>query len=91
MRALQKRIFDAVTEIALKNDGKSVVIATHATPIWTLKPSFLDLPLESMNGSDYVPNASITRAVYENGKWTLLSYGECEHLKGIVTTMDKLF
>lgn len=91
VRELQKRIFDAVTDIATKNDGKSIVVATHATPIWTLKPSFLNLPLESMNGSEYVPNASITVTVYENGRWTLDTYGECMHLEGMVTTMDKLF
>ncbi|MBE6687668.1 MAG: histidine phosphatase family protein [Ruminococcaceae bacterium] len=91
VRELQKRIFEAVTDIVQNNIGKSIMVSTHATPIMTLKASFEDLPIESINGTDYVLNASVTTVTYDDGKWDIVSYGENSHLDGLITEMTKGF
>lgn len=88
---LQQRIVGALTDIAHKNIGKNIVIATHATPIMTMRPFFCRLPLETINGEPYVANASVTVVSYEHGEWEMLSYGDSTHLDGLVTYMAKGF
>ena len=91
VRELQSRVYGAICEIAQKNIGKSVVIGTHATPIMVLRPAFVGEKIETINGKQYVPNASVTTVSYEDGKWELLSYGESDHLGDLVTTLAKGF
>ena len=88
---LRERIFGAVEDIAAKNDGKSIAIFTHATPIRVLRSSFLGEPIERINDYGWVPNASVSKVIYNGGNWNIEYYGESKHLENLVTTLDSRF
>ena len=69
----QKRAVDKLNEISSKNDNKTIVIASHGGVIKTLTAYFLGLPIEEWSEKlGYVLNASVTKVVYENGKYTVV-------------------
>ena len=86
---LQKRVLAEVTKIAEENLGKTVCIGTHATPIRSLNAAWSGIPKDGVKDIPWATNASITRAVYENGKFELISYGEDEFLEESKTVMFK--
>ena len=88
---LRERIYAAVKDIAENNDGKIVAVFTHATPIRVLRSSFLGEPVDKVNEYGWVPNASISKVIYDLGKWEIEFYGESKHLENLVTTLDPAF
>lgn len=82
---LSDRVLDAITQIGEENNGKTVVIATHATPIRTLQCHCEGKPLSQMKDVPWVTNASITTAIYENGELRLREVGHDAHLGSIVS------
>lgn len=59
------RIRDAVWRIAEENDGKTVLIAFHATPIRSLICEWNKLPYEEITHVDWVKNASVSIVNYD--------------------------
>lgn len=87
---LYARIEQALAEIAAANEGKTVLVGTHATPVRATMAHVMELGLEGMASIPWVPNASITTVVYEHRTPTLLSAAEDGHLAGVdVTTVSK--
>lgn len=86
---LSERVHAAVVCIAEANPGKTILIATHATPIRTLQCRFAGVGLEEMQQIPWVANASLTEAVYEDGSWTAVKIGETCYLEGIRTELPK--
>ncbi len=84
---LSRRVLAAVTEIAQRFDGKTVVIATHATPLRALITLWQRGDVSEMKEVPWVPNASVTEVTYENGVFTLGEVGIFEHLAGLVTRL----
>lgn len=82
------RFYKRVLDIAAENDGKTVVIATHATPIRAITTLALYGDLGRMNDVQWATNASVTVIEAENGKLTLKEASIDEHL-GVLST--KLF
>lgn len=82
---LGARVLDACARIAIENEGETVVIATHATPIRALTCLCGGSPISEMKSVPWVPNASVTSIRYDSGKWTVLSAGEDGHLKNLRT------
>lgn len=72
---LRDRILAEVERIVKENEGRSIAIFTHATPIRILKTVWDDKPLSMMAQTPWVSNASVTRAEYENGVFRVLDYG----------------
>ncbi len=91
VKELYNRVSQGITDIAIKNPGKTIALATHATPIMVLKPFFMGEELEKINGTPYVVNASVTVVSYEDGKWDIISYEEKHHLEGLETSLAKGF
>lgn len=92
VRELRDRIKAAFDDIARENDGKRVLITTHATPIRVMYSVWKGLQLEVVSTIKWVSNASVTVVRYDNrGGYELLSYGENEHLEkaGLVTKLSK--
>ena len=85
--ALQKRFLSAICRIAAENDGKTMVIGTHATPIRTLQCHCEGKSLDEMASVPWVTNASITVVEYENGKLRLVQVGNDAHLGQNRTTL----
>ena len=84
---LRKRVFGAATEVAENNDRKTVVIATHATPIRVMQTYVQMGSLEKMNDIPWVSNASVSVFEYDNGKWTCKAVSMDKHLGDLVTVL----
>ena len=76
----QKRALDEIEKIAKENDGKTIVIGTHGGVVRNLRAAFTKTPLESTEAIPHVPNASITVAEYQDGKFTLEIVGLTDYL-----------
>lgn len=84
---LQKRVVDAVLEIAEENPGKTVVIATHATPVRALQCWCEGKSLAQMREVPWTANASVTEIIYENGALQPVMIGYDRHLGGMVSRL----
>ncbi len=84
---LAERVLAAITKIAEEYSGKTVVIATHATPIRTLVTRWKTGELRNMKDFPWVPNASVTRVAYADGTFTLEEIGYTGHLDGMLTSL----
>ena len=86
---LQTRIVGTLREIAEANDGKTVVVATHATPIRTFMHHCSGLPLGEMKNIPWVSNASVTVVEYEKGSFRIVEAGHDAHLGEMRTALPK--
>ncbi len=86
---LQKRVFAEITKIAKENDGKTICIGTHATPIRVFAAKCAKKSKENMKDIPWAVNASISIFEYENGEFKNLVYNYSEHLEGMVTFFPK--
>ena len=84
---LQQRVSAAAREIAEANDGKTVVIATHATPIRTMECLCRGQGLSLMQSIPWVANASVTEIHYENGIFTEIVSSYDKHLGNMVSNL----
>ena len=81
-----ERFFARVKEIAEENDGKTVVITTHAAVIRAfLAISAGDVTL--MNTTPFVPNASYTVLSVDGDKFEVVEKGCDSHLEGLKTVL----
>ncbi len=85
MVELYERIKNAVFNIARENEGKTVCIATHATPIRVLQTVALGKPAEELAQVPWCANASISIFEFENEKLTSVKYGLTDHLGDSIT------
>lgn len=83
---LGQRVLQALTELAQKHPDKTIVVATHATPIRVLQGLLHPNGLASMKDIPWVSNASVTELRYSNGQWQLGALGQDEHLHDLKTT-----
>ncbi len=77
---LLERIRSELERIAADNDGKSVVVGTHATPIRCMTAYLRGLPITAMKDIAWVSNASVTKLEYENGVGKIVDYAYEGHL-----------
>lgn len=80
---LSERIYRTVLKIAEENDGKTVLIATHATPVRVMECICRQLPIAEMKNISWVSNASVTELQYDSGNWKIIKCGYDEHLAEI--------
>ncbi len=85
--ALQTRFLSALRRIASKNDDKTLVIATHATPIRTLLCHCEGKPLDEMKTVPWPTNASVTIVGYDNDTFRLIQSANDAHLGQKRTTL----
>lgn len=75
--------------IAEAHDGQTVVIASHATPVWAIRELAQENNKEYTNTS-LAPNASITILKYEDGKFFEVRHSITEHLGELATFLTVL-
>lgn len=85
VRQLADRIMAALTQIAEENDGKTVAIATHATPIRAMQSLLRTGGLAEMENIPWPTNASVTVLRYDQGNWELIAASLDAHLEKIKT------
>ena len=74
------RLIKAINDLALKNENETILVVTHSGVIRMLMPCLLGVPREE--SYKYSPdNASLTIFDHNNGKFSLVSYNNTEHLK----------
>ena len=88
-KEVQTRGLQTVLRIARENDGKRVVIATHAAMIRALTCAFRGLPLTEMQHIPFVPNASLSEVRFQRGAFEIVSYADISFLEGDVTELPK--
>ena len=86
---LARRVSKEITQIAKENDSKTVMVATHATPIRAMQCLWEGKSLKEMKDISWVSNSSVTVAEYENGRFKLVSVSYDEHLGNIRTELPK--
>ena len=84
---LCQRVMAELCRIAAENDGKTVAIATHATPIRVSQCFIAHGSIEKMQDVPWSTNASITIYRYCDGKWSIVGTSIDEHLAGSQTAL----
>ena len=79
------RIKDAIEEILAENEGKTVLIGTHATVIRVMNCLWHGDGLDELQKYDWVSNAAVCHIEYEDGKYNVVEYGHDAYLEGIIT------
>ena len=87
VRQLSERVWQAVRDIAAANDGKTVLITTHATPIRALQCRLQGLPLSEMHTVPWVTNASVTVVRVQDGVFSLQDISLDAHLAELATAL----
>lgn len=87
VRELQKRINNEIVKIARLNDGKTVCIATHGTPLRVMSCIWQNLDISEAKNIPWVSNASVTTVTYDSGVWKAESIGYDEHLTGLISKL----
>ena len=85
VRDFSKRILDTLNQIVNENPNKTIVVATHATPVRVLETFITTGGIDKMQSRAWVSNASCSVFNYENGMWSIEQMDICAHLKDKVT------
>lgn len=81
---LQQRVKNELDRIARENEGKTVCIATHATPIRTMLCIWNGLAISEAKNFGWVKNASVTIINYnDDGTYSIVLEAESAHLRDV--------
>ncbi len=89
VKELGERIMSAATEIAKENPGKTVVIATHATPIRAMECLVKTGDILKIQNLRWVSNASVSVFTYLNGIWEAKAISLDAHLGAMRTALPE--
>lgn len=84
---LYDRVWSFMDEVLSLEQGKTIAIVTHATPIRALLTKMKGLSLEQMKTVAWVSNSSITEVVNVDGQWKI----NCESLDEYLNEMRTVF
>ena len=84
---LGERVLGTLERIAKENEGKTVVVATHATPVRVTQSLIEQGSLENMQAVPWVSNASVTEITYTDGKWEVVAASQDAHLGELKTVL----
>ena len=77
------RVVEAVTRIAQRHDGETVLVATHWTPVMAMICKAQGLDFSEIGSCTEPKNASINILRFENGAFSSERLNITEHLDGI--------
>jgi len=89
VKELYDRIYKEVLSIAQENEGKCVLITTHATPVKVLACRILYDDVKKVSEIGWVSNASVTEIDYEDGKFSVVKLGYDKHLGTMATVLPE--
>ena len=87
IRQLYSRILATLDGIARENEGKTVCIATHATPVRSVCTAAMGLDYKGMTKIGWTANASISIFEYEDGRFTAIEVSRTDHLGELKTVL----
>ncbi len=83
---LADRIYDAIFDLAKANEGKTILIASHAAAIRALWGKISGIPWSALASSLPFPtNASYSKIIYDGEKLIPIEYSRDEHLGTLLT------
>lgn len=83
------RIMSAVTRIAERNADKTIVVATHATPIRAMQCLVETGDITNMKKYSWVSNASVSEYTYDEAGWHCRAVGLDAHLAALSTGLPE--
>jgi broad specificity phosphatase PhoE len=86
---LYSRVVSAVIDLAAKNDGKCILLASHATPLRAVECFAAGKSADYMGQFNFPTNASIQYYTYENGHLVADKLNVVDHLDGLLTALPK--
>lgn len=86
---LYARATMGVLSLAKENDGKCILLASHATPLRAVHCFASGRPASAMGEFDFPTNASIQIYRYENGTLTPERLNIVDHLDGLITALPR--
>jgi len=86
---LFERVNKYLCAIAEENDGKTILIATHATPVRAFNCFASGYGADKMSDVSFCGNASLNYFVYENGKATIKETNINEYLGDLSTEVPE--
>ena len=89
VRQMGKRVIAALTKIAEENHGKTVVIATHGTPIRAMQSFVRCTTFDEMKNIPWVSNASVSVFEYNDNTWKEIMVSEDKHLAELKTVLPQ--
>ena len=84
---VQERVAHEIELLARENDGKTICLFSHATPIRTFVCKIEGRTLDEIKDRPWPSNASVTEVDYENGVFKLIKYSEDSFMGGISTAL----
>lgn len=84
---LWSRVMRELESIAQRHDGQSVFVFTHATPIRAFAAACAGKTPDTMRDIPWMSNASVTHAVYEDGKFRMIEYSRDDFMGDLVTVL----
>ena len=83
---LYKRVNATMKKIVRENEGKTVLVGTHATVLRVMNCIWHYDTVENLQKYDWSSNAAVSVVeCYEDGTYKIIDYGYDGHLKGMVT------
>ncbi len=88
MAEVRERALKALLSIAEENQGKTVLIGTHAGVLRTLECYFKNIPYEKMKEVPWQANTAVNLLEYTNGRFDVIKMGITEHLGNLLTKLS---
>ena len=86
---LGERVCKALKNVCEQNANKTIIIATHATPVRAIL-SFVEVgSVENIGKVKWSPNASITKLYFNGKNFKIEILGDSAHLEGLITELPK--
>jgi len=90
IRELLDRFSKRIKEIAVENEGKTILIGTHAMPIRVMSTLWSKKDITEVRDFEFVRNASVTVVDYSDVEEpVVIEYDVAEHLGELVTQLPK--
>ncbi|MGI5979076.1 MAG: GNAT family N-acetyltransferase [Oscillospiraceae bacterium] len=83
---LQARVTAAITEIAEKNDGKTVAVVSHGMAIRSFLTGVLGLPSERICEVQHGDNTCVAKLRYKDGSFSIDYYNDNSHVPQQLST-----
>ena len=80
VKEVQERFVPEVEKIMRENEGKTIFIFCHATPIRLLRAAWENVPLEGIKDIPRVANSSVTHGEYSDGAFRIVNYSYADFL-----------
>ena len=85
---VQKRALEAITEIAKKEKGKTVLVLTHRVLLRTVQCKWENRPLSDINKCEWLSNCSVSEILFSNGDLIPVNVGQDEFMGDFITRVN---